>query len=58
MQLKRIEVIGDDAAEIGEAARRMSENYDFVVTRYALRPALRRSCSASRRRPSLKMAQC
>ena len=33
MNLKRIEVIGDDEAEIGEAARRMSENYDFVVTR-------------------------
>ena len=33
MNLKRIEVIGDDAEEIGEAARRMSEKYDFVVTR-------------------------
>lgn len=33
MQLKRVEVIGDDEAEIGEATRRMSENYDFVVTR-------------------------
>ena len=34
MNLKRIEVIGDDEAEIGEATKRMSENYDFVVTRY------------------------
>lgn len=33
MQLKRVEVIGDDEAEIVEATRRMSENYDFVVTR-------------------------
>lgn len=33
MNLKRIEVIGDDEGEIVEAARRMSANYDFVVTR-------------------------
>lgn len=33
INLKRIEVIADDEAEIIEAARRMSENYDFVVTR-------------------------
>lgn len=33
INLKRIEVIADDEAEIMEAARRMSENYDFVVTR-------------------------
>lgn len=33
MNLKRIEVIGDDEAEIVEAARRMSDSYDFVVTR-------------------------
>lgn len=33
INLKRIEVIADDAAEIIEATRRMSENYDFVVTR-------------------------
>lgn len=40
MQLKRVEVIGDDEAEIGEATRRMSENYDFVVTRQAhLKPS-------------------
>ena len=31
--LKRIEVIEDDEAEIIEAVRRMSERYDFVVTR-------------------------
>ncbi len=33
MNLKRVEVIGDDEGEIVEAARRMSDNYDFVVTR-------------------------
>ena len=33
MNLKRIEVIGDDEGEIVEAARRMSDNFDFVVTR-------------------------
>ena len=33
MNLKRIEVIGDDEGEIVEAARRMSDIYDFVVTR-------------------------
>ena len=33
MNLRRIEVIGDDEEEIVEAARRMSDNYDFVVTR-------------------------
>ncbi|MCJ1453141.1 hypothetical protein MMC28_003486 [Mycoblastus sanguinarius] len=33
MNLKRVEVIGDDESEIIEAARRMSDNYDFVVTR-------------------------
>ncbi|KAL9595508.1 MAG: hypothetical protein Q9219_006406 [cf. Caloplaca sp. 3 TL-2023] len=38
MQLKRVEVIGDDEAEIGEATRRMSENYDFVVTSGGIGP--------------------
>jgi hypothetical protein len=33
--LKRIEVIEDDESEIIEAVRRMSDRYDFVVTRYA-----------------------
>jgi predicted nuclease with RNAse H fold len=32
--LKRISVIEDDEAEIIEAVRRMSERYDFVVTRH------------------------
>lgn len=32
-QLKRIEVIEDDESEIVEAVRRMSDRYDFVVTR-------------------------
>ena len=33
INLKRIEVIGDEESEIIEAVRRMSNNYDFVVTR-------------------------
>ena len=33
MSLKRVEVIGDDEGEIIEAAKRMSDDYDFVVTR-------------------------
>ncbi len=33
MSLKRIEVIADDEEEIIEATRRMSDKYDFVVTR-------------------------
>lgn len=33
MNLRRVEVIGDDEGEIVEATRRMSDNYDFVVTR-------------------------
>ncbi|KAJ9627844.1 hypothetical protein H2203_003062 [Taxawa tesnikishii (nom. ined.)] len=32
INLKRIEVIGDDESEIIEATQRMSSNYDFVVT--------------------------
>jgi molybdopterin-biosynthesis enzyme MoeA-like protein len=31
--LKRIEVIEDDEGEIVEAVQRMSDRYDFVVTR-------------------------
>lgn len=38
MALKRIEVIADDEDEIVEATRRMSSNYDFVVTRQGARP--------------------
>lgn len=34
--LKRIEVIADDEEEIMEAVKRMSDRYDFVVTRYLL----------------------
>lgn len=33
INLKRVEVIGDVESEITEAVRRMSQNYDFVVTR-------------------------
>lgn len=47
INLKRIEVIADDQGEIIEATRRMSSNYDFVVTRQVftvdgamLRPSL------------------
>ncbi|KAI4134983.1 MAG: hypothetical protein LQ347_001068 [Umbilicaria vellea] len=38
MNLKRIEVIADDEEEIIEAARRMSDNYDFVVTSGGIGP--------------------
>ena len=38
MNLKRIEVIADDESEIIEAARRMSEKYDFVVTSGGIGP--------------------
>ena len=40
MNLKRIEVIADDESEIVEAARRMSANYDFVVTSGGIGPTL------------------
>ena len=33
MSLKRVEVIADDEEEIAEATKRMSNKYDFVVTR-------------------------
>ena len=33
-------MIADDENEIGEAARRMSENYDFVVTRFVVKSGL------------------
>jgi hypothetical protein len=36
--LKRIEVIADDEDEIVEAVRRMSNNYDFVVTSGGIGP--------------------
>ena len=36
--LKRVEVIADDESEIVEAARRMSKNYDFVVTSGGIGP--------------------
>lgn len=38
MTLKRVEVIGDDEGEIVEATRRMSDNYDFVVTSGGIGP--------------------
>ncbi|PMD62429.1 Molybdopterin binding protein [Hyaloscypha bicolor E] len=38
MPLKRIEVIADDEDEIIEAVRRMSNNYDFVVTSGGIGP--------------------
>ena len=38
MSLKRVEVIGDDEGEIVEATRRMSDNYDFVVTSGGIGP--------------------
>ncbi len=36
--LKRVEVIADDEGEIVEAVRRMSNNYDFVVTSGGIGP--------------------
>jgi len=38
IELKRIEVIADDTDEIVEAARRMTQNYDFVITSGGLGP--------------------
>ncbi|KAI9045280.1 flavin adenine dinucleotide pyrophosphatase [Aspergillus affinis] len=38
IQLKRVEVIADDESEIIEAVRRMSHNYDFVVTSGGIGP--------------------
>ena len=38
MNLKRVEVIGDDEGEIVEATRRMSDKYDFVVTSGGIGP--------------------
>jgi molybdopterin-biosynthesis enzyme MoeA-like protein len=38
IQLKRIEVIADDEGEIIEAVRRLSTNYDFVVTSGGIGP--------------------
>ncbi|TQN65053.1 hypothetical protein CSHISOI_10368, partial [Colletotrichum shisoi] len=36
INLKRVEVIEDDESEIVEAVRRMSDRYDFVVTRFVV----------------------
>jgi len=38
INLKRIEVIPDEEDDIVEAARRMSKNYDFVVTSGGIGP--------------------
>ncbi|RSH93448.1 hypothetical protein EHS25_007804 [Saitozyma podzolica] len=38
IELKRIEVIADDEEEIVEAARRMTQHYDFVVTSGGIGP--------------------
>ncbi|CAO2654620.1 Nn.00g113530.m01.CDS01 [Neocucurbitaria sp. VM-36] len=38
INLRRIEVIADDESEIVEAVRRMSKNYDFVVTSGGIGP--------------------
>ncbi|KAE8348095.1 MoaB/Mog domain-containing protein [Aspergillus coremiiformis] len=38
IQLKKVEVIADDEGEIIEAVRRMSHNYDFVVTSGGIGP--------------------
>lgn len=38
MALKRVEVIPDEEDQIIEATRRMSRNYDFVVTSGGIGP--------------------
>ncbi|CUS10654.1 unnamed protein product [Tuber aestivum] len=38
VEMKRVEVIADDEGEIVEAVRRMSKNYDFVVTSGGIGP--------------------
>jgi molybdopterin-biosynthesis enzyme MoeA-like protein len=38
INLKRVEVIGDDEGDIIEACRRMGKNYDFVVTSGGIGP--------------------
>ena len=38
IELKRIEVIADDESEIIEAVRRMSQNYDMLVTSGGIGP--------------------
>src|SRR5271170_5537575 len=38
IELKRIEVVADDEGEIVEAVRRMSKNYDMVVTSGGIGP--------------------
>lgn len=42
--LKRIEVIADDESEIIEAVKRMSNNYDFVITSGGIGPTLTLTC--------------
>jgi molybdopterin-biosynthesis enzyme MoeA-like protein len=38
INLRRVEVIADDEGEIVEAVRRMSKNYDMVVTSGGIGP--------------------
>ena len=40
ISLKRVEGFADDESEISEAVRRMSDNYDFVVTSGGIGPTL------------------
>ena len=42
--MKRIEVIADEEGEIIEAVRRMSDNYDFVVTSGGIGPTYAPAC--------------
>lgn len=54
MHLKRVEVIADDEDEIIEAARRMSKNYDFVVTSGGIGPTYGSLPASSRREKTHK----
>jgi len=51
MALKRVEVISDDEEEIIEATRRMSRNYDFVVTSGGIGPTSASPSNATPVRP-------
>lgn len=49
IELKRIEVIADDEAEIVEAARRLAANFDLVVTSGGARACCSRDLASAYR---------